>query len=231
MRLEARLFLADLGGSEKLSQSHANADMGAVGTLAWAEYYRARERLMETTNINQGLFALKKCIDALNDQAKALEEGRPSPYVPYQDSKLTLLLSSALGGSSKTLVIVTGSMDTKHAVETVQTLRFAERCANVLNKSTLSARALQETLEALDREIEDTEALVQKHERWESRRVVRRDVDGDEMINVTELVGAGASLPPYCSLVTPLGLSRSEEREQPHPPSASGTLSHENSQI
>ena len=41
-------------------------------------------------------------------------------YIPYQDSKLTMLLSPGLGGDSKTSVVVCGSMDLENAKETVQ---------------------------------------------------------------------------------------------------------------
>ena len=43
------------------------------------------ENFKEAVNINLGLLALKKCISALN---------KGSDYIPYQDSKLTMLLSS-----------------------------------------------------------------------------------------------------------------------------------------
>ena len=78
------LCFADLGGCEQLKKS------GAQG-----------QQLQEAININSGLLALKQCISALN-------EG--SQHVPYQDSKLTLILSPSLGGDSKTTVVVTGSM-------------------------------------------------------------------------------------------------------------------------
>ena len=39
------------------------------------------KHMRETVNINLGLLALKKCIDALN---------RGLPYVAYQDSKVNL---------------------------------------------------------------------------------------------------------------------------------------------
>lgn len=83
-RMQSRLFLADLGGSEKMSQSEADSDTKAAGSVAWEEYYANRQRLRETININSGLFVLKKCIDALNDRELAAQEGRPLPYVPYQ---------------------------------------------------------------------------------------------------------------------------------------------------
>ena len=40
------------------------------------------ERMRETVHINLGLLALKKCVEALNSRA---------PYVPYMDSKLTMV--------------------------------------------------------------------------------------------------------------------------------------------
>ena len=33
--------------------------------MTWGEYYKSRERLAETTNINKGLLVLKRCISAL----------------------------------------------------------------------------------------------------------------------------------------------------------------------
>ncbi|EEH54826.1 uncharacterized protein MICPUCDRAFT_4313, partial [Micromonas pusilla CCMP1545] len=113
--LKSRLCLADLGGSEKLSN----------------EYYDSRARLTEAVNINVGLLALKRCIDATHEAQRRRKEGKPPPHVPYQDSKLTTLLSSALGGDCKTVVFVTASGESQHAAETTQSLRFGEKCASV----------------------------------------------------------------------------------------------------
>ena len=66
--------------------------------------------MRETVFINLGLLALKKCIESLNNKAR---------YVPFQDSKLTMLLSSGLGGNCKTNVIICGNMDSRHASETM----------------------------------------------------------------------------------------------------------------
>jgi len=190
--LTSRLFLADLGGSEKISKSGADDNEKGAGTVSWEEYYENRHRLQEAANINKGLFALKQCIDALNDREQAAKDGRPRSYVyiPYQDSKLTMLLSSALGGSSKTVVLVTGSLDPTHAVETLQTLRFAERCGQIENRADLSTRALREMLAALDREVGEVEELIKKSERWETRQEVRQDMEGQEVVSVSVLVGA-----------------------------------------
>mmetsp|Transcript_12290 Transcript_12290/g.22091 ORF Transcript_12290/g.22091 Transcript_12290/m.22091 type:complete len:650 (-) Transcript_12290:94-2043(-) len=178
----SHLFLVDLGGSEQLSKSGAAEMAKDAGTTSWAEYYKARERLVEATNINQGLFALKKCIDALNSRA---------PYVPYQDSKLTQLLSGALGGDSRTVVVITGRLEIANALETVQALRFGERCATVENSATFAGAALAGALANLAVEIDSTETLIREKERWETRTVVRQDAeDGDETVKVSVLAGA-----------------------------------------
>ena len=65
--MRSRLFLADLGGSERLKKSLANEGVAAPGTVPWAEYYESRRRLTEALNINSGLLALKQCVDALHE--------------------------------------------------------------------------------------------------------------------------------------------------------------------
>ena len=79
--------------------------------------FQHSERMRETVNINLGLLALKKCIEALNNNLK---------YVPFQDSKLTMLLSDGLL-NCKTSIIVCSRLEAAHISETVSTLRFGER--------------------------------------------------------------------------------------------------------
>lgn len=73
--------------------------------------FKFSDRLREAVYINSGLLALKKCVGALNDSESK------SQYVPYGDSKLTLLLSSGLGGDSKTSVVVCTAQEGKHSSE------------------------------------------------------------------------------------------------------------------
>jgi len=190
LQVRSRLFLADLGGSEKVSKS--KADTGTVapvtvvggvetGRVGWQEYYHHRQRLQETLAINIGLFALKKVIEALHQRQLMRDQGAPShllPYVPYQDSKLTMLLKDALGGASRTLVFCTASMDPQHATESLQTLRFGERCAQVQQRSDADkAASVQAALKQVEDEIKAVEAEIVRNERWETRLVKRRDVD------------------------------------------------------
>jgi len=41
--------------------------ISTCAATSWAEYYASRQRLAEAVNINTGLLALKKCIDALHE--------------------------------------------------------------------------------------------------------------------------------------------------------------------
>ena len=92
------LHLVDLAGSEQLKQSRAEG-----------------QRKKEAIEINSSLMVLGRCISAL-------VEGKS--HVPYYESKLTLLLKDAIGGSSRTHVVVTCSLDEEHGNQTLDTLRF-----------------------------------------------------------------------------------------------------------
>merc|ERR1712110_1348624 len=95
-----------------------------------------------------GLFSLKRVIEALHKRSQMAQAGVASrllPYVPYQDSKLTMLLQEALGGSARTLVVGTATMDARHAVESLQTLRFIETCAQVQNQRAADEAASVQT--------------------------------------------------------------------------------------
>jgi hypothetical protein len=247
-RHQSSLYLADLGGSEQIKRSKADAGIsktaghgegdegarkykvvtvttqegitrstrvfdfegtqqaqeqaqaedeaaGGDGTKApsganWEEYYRQRQHLQEAQNINQGLFALKKCIDALNQQQDAPTR---KVFVPYADSRLTLLLAAGLGGNSKTMVIVCGSRENQNAAETLQALRFGERCSQVQNTASGSAAALARALAELAAKIEQCEAEIKEKEKWVERKISRPDPDapgGIETVTTTVLAGA-----------------------------------------
>merc|ERR1719387_1672057 len=153
LEVRSRLFLADLGGSERVSKSKADTGLVAPVTVvggveqsraSWSEYYAQRRRIQETLHINVGLLALKKVIAALHKRSELMEAGETErlPYVPYQDSNLTMLLSEALGGQSRTLCICTATMDSHHAVESLQTLRFGEVCGQVQQQTISSSTCL-----------------------------------------------------------------------------------------
>ena len=134
-----RLFLADLGGSEKLTKSQAADDFKShvvtiggeeVSRITWAEYYAHRGRLQESLNINVGLYALQRCIECLIQRDKSRHDGK-AVHVPFADSKLTLLLKDALSGGARTTVLVCASLEPRNALESISSLRFGEACGRI----------------------------------------------------------------------------------------------------
>jgi hypothetical protein len=105
------LTLVDLAGSEDINRS------GAVGVAA-----------KEASHINKSLLTLGRVINALASN---------SPHIPYRESKLTRLLSEALGGVCKTTFVACVSPAASSATETSSTLRYAKRASEALNISQL----------------------------------------------------------------------------------------------
>ncbi|XP_039039829.1 kinesin-like protein KIN-12D [Hibiscus syriacus] len=133
----ARLNLVDLAGSERQKTS------GAEG-----------ERLKEAASINKSLSTLGHVIMILVDVAN----GKPR-HIPYRDSKLTFLLQDSLGGNSKTMIIANVSPSICCAIETHNTLKFAQRAKLIQNNavvnedSTGDAIALQNQIRLLKEEL------------------------------------------------------------------------------
>jgi len=106
----AKFNFVDLAGSERLKRT------GATG-----------KRAKEGIDINSGLLALGNVISALGDASKR------ALHVPYRDSKLTRVLQDSLGGNSRTLMIACVSPADRDFVETLNTLRYANRTRNIKN--------------------------------------------------------------------------------------------------
>jgi kinesin family protein 5 len=122
--LSSQLALVDLAGSEQLKQSKA-----------------AGQRMREAVGINSSLLVLGKCITALSEGKR---------HVPYHESKLTKLLRGAFGGSSRTTCVIAASPDDAHGENTVQALRFGERCATITNSAKISAVSAAQALSVVD---------------------------------------------------------------------------------
>lgn len=205
VEMTSRLFLADLGGSEKAKKSQPLANLSNVGIIGDTKEDTAvaraknEKRMREAVKINLGLLALKRCVEALVRRSKG---NRSHIHVPYSENKLTMLLSSGLGGDSKTCVVVCAAQEEEHGSETVAALRFGKVCGGV--SKTLTSRvgggvgeggAVRELLVRIDASISRCEADIQKHERWETRkekRIDERARSGDQVqvVNTTVLVGA-----------------------------------------
>ncbi|OVA03262.1 Kinesin [Macleaya cordata] len=120
----ARLNLVDLAGSERQKSS------GAEG-----------ERLKEATNINKSLSTLGLVIMNLVN----VSNGK-SLHVPYRDSKLTFLLQDSLGGNSKTTIIANISPANCCSLETLSTLKFAQRAKFIKNNAIVNEDASGDVL-------------------------------------------------------------------------------------
>ena len=124
--VRAKLNLVDLAGSEKWDIGREIADGHAS----------------ELTNINLSLHTLGRCIRALAKHAKGSrrEEGSRGKergqngmsHIPFRNSKLTRLLQDSLGGTAKTRVVATLSPSSLNFLETISTLKFADRAAQVM---------------------------------------------------------------------------------------------------
>jgi kinesin family protein 5 len=184
-RRSASLFVADLGGSEQLKRSKADADITKAAGKAndddegagWAEYYAQRSRLQEAQKINLGLFALKRVVRALR---------RGSKFVPWMDSKLTMLLRPGLGGGARTACLVCAAPEPRNALETVHALRFGEQCG-ALETEQQGGSAFTKAIEALNAKIAAVQKAIEAKERWEERaRVVTSKIGTyDDMENET----------------------------------------------
>lgn len=58
--------------------------------------------------------------------------------MPYRDSKLTRLLQDSLGGNSRTIMIACISPSDCDFLETLNTLKYANRARNIRNRVTMN---------------------------------------------------------------------------------------------
>lgn len=181
----SKLFLADLGGCEQTKKSDIVSgaskhfdklkmeifDQEVTGTGdqpgPYSTGFVKSDRMREAVNINLGLMALKSCVDALISKAK---------HIPYSDSKLTMILSSALGGNSKTSVIVCASQEKHLLKETIAALKFGQSCRHISNSLQSETDFLKQLIDNIDIQIEECQAEIKQKERWEIKEEKRKDV-------------------------------------------------------
>lgn len=212
----SKLFLVDLGGCEQTKKSDIGSGsskhferlkketMSVHGQDGDKEHIEVddkystgfvqSQRMREAVNINLGLLSLKNCVNALTSGN--------TKYIPYADSKLTMMLSTALGGCSKTSVIVCAAQDVDQVPETIAAIKFGQSCRSVTNEVQTESGFLKQLLDDLDAEIAECEIIIKKKERWEVKVEERKDVlaennslesegfGGVEVRKTTVLVGA-----------------------------------------
>ena len=122
--IRSQLHLVDLAGCEQIKKSKVSG--------------RGQR---EAVGINSSLLVLGKVIESL------VEERR---HTPYFESKLTMLLKGAFGGNSRTTAVITASKADVHAEETVNALKFGERCANITNHTRVKVSNVADAVRAID---------------------------------------------------------------------------------
>lgn len=166
-----KLNLVDLAGSERVRLS------GATG-----------QRLEESKQINRSLSALGNVISALTDT-------KNRQHIPYRDSKLTRMLEDSLGGNCKTTMMAMISPALEAMVETLSTLKFANRAKNIRNEAKVNEdldqksllrkyerelRKLRAELEARSKNVVDKRRLLELDEQ-------RRRAEADKMAAIRAL--------------------------------------------
>ena len=112
--LNGMLYLVDLAGSERVKKS------GVEGAA-----------FDEAKAINQSLTTLGRCIEVLASNKKE----KP----PFRESKLTRLLSNAIGGAAKTTLVVCVAPTMTDQFETVNSLDFGQQAMNVVVRAKVNA--------------------------------------------------------------------------------------------
>ncbi|XP_074798543.1 kinesin-like protein KIF21A isoform X11 [Natator depressus] len=154
--LTAKFHFVDLAGSERLKRT------GATG-----------ERAKEGISINCGLLALGNVISALGDKSKK------ATHVPYRDSKLTRLLQDSLGGNSQTVMIACVSPSDRDFMETLNTLKYANRARNIKNKVMVNQDRASQQINGLRSEIARLQMELMEYKT--GKRII--DEEGMESIN------------------------------------------------
>lgn len=137
------LYLVDLAGSERVRKSQVEG-----------------EQLKEATHINKSLSALGNVMEALD---------RKASHVPYRDSKLTYLLQDAIGGNSRTMMVVAVCPTDISYDESVHALQFATRVRRIqigAAQRNVTSKNLEETVKSLSAELK---ALSKAKEKSESQ--------------------------------------------------------------
>jgi kinesin family protein 5 len=122
-RKTSKLFLVDLAGSERVERSHVKD-----------------QALKEAQTINLSLSTLASVINDLTTSKS---------HIRYRDSKLTHLLSNALGGNSKTVLLLTCSPSYDSHRETYDTLKFGQRAKKIRNEVRINEELSVESYKAM----------------------------------------------------------------------------------
>eukprot|EP01060_Flectonema_neradi_P016200 TRINITY_DN2278_c0_g1_i3.p1 TRINITY_DN2278_c0_g1~~TRINITY_DN2278_c0_g1_i3.p1 ORF type:complete len:482 (+),score=56.32 TRINITY_DN2278_c0_g1_i3:70-1515(+) len=128
----AQLYLVDLAGSECIAKTESKG-----------------ETLEEAKAINVSLLALRRVIMSLL---------KKEPHIPYRDSILTRVLRNALGGNSRTTILICCSPSTYNKRETISSLRFGVYTGSITN---VAVRQVVHSTDDLEKILADLYAEVE----------------------------------------------------------------------
>jgi len=132
----SKITMCDLAGSETAKKT------GAKG-----------QQMEEAKAINKSLSALGQVIKALTDPK--------IKHIPFRDSKLTRMLQDAIGGNSRTTLMICLSPSKYNVEESVSTCRFGARAKKIKNKE---KKNVVRSAEELDKLVKKAEAKQQVYQ-------------------------------------------------------------------
>lgn len=133
----SKMNIVDLAGSEKLKNTGASTP----------------ERIKEAQKINLSLTTLGMCIMALS---------QPGTFVPFRNSKLTLILKESLGGNSKTTLLCAARRDKKLVEDNLNSLNFALRAKQIKTKACKNVKLSDKEVEFLTNALKNEICLLRK---------------------------------------------------------------------
>lgn len=107
------------------------------------------------------------------------DKSKRATHVPYRDSKLTRLLQDSLGGNSQTVMIACVSPSDQDFMETLNTLKYANRARNIKNRIMINQDKSSRTISILRQEIQQLQLELLEYK--QGKRIVGDD--GTESIN------------------------------------------------
>eukprot|EP01133_Synstelium_polycarpum_P011504 gene11504-13421_t len=182
--IRAKFHFVDLAGSERVKKTKAEG-----------------QRLKEGININGGLLALGNVISALGDTRRT---NKPK-HVPYRDSKLTRMLQSSLGGNSRTLMIACISPADSNFEETLNTLKYAYRARNIMNKPVVNVDPLTKQLNVFKAQIQVLRDELLKHD--------YKEVDIDNLLHEANIATIITS--PIVAHNNNSAITQQQQQQQP----------------
>ncbi|EPY33932.1 kinesin, partial [Angomonas deanei] len=135
LKMQSKLNLVDLAGSERTGKGGAEGIEKKTGI-----------------NINLSLTVLGRVIGCLADLSQNKSLAVP---VPYRESNLTWLLSDSIGGNSQTSMVATISPHTLNYEEMRQTIRYASRAKQIIQKAIRNEDPQIALIKHLQAEVED----------------------------------------------------------------------------